>query len=73
MTPNLGELGGRIGMGYLSMAVASLIGSPVAGAIVQSVGYDVARIFAGALILAGSTAMAGARVKSTRLTIWVKA
>ncbi|KAJ2973946.1 hypothetical protein NQ176_g6313 [Zarea fungicola] len=73
MTTNLGELGGRIGIGYLSMAVASLIGSPVAGALVQSVGYDAARIFAGALILAGSIAMAGSRLKITGLTIWAKA
>lgn len=73
MTTDLCELGGRIGMGYLSMAIASLIGSPVAGTIVQSYGYNAARIFAGALILAGSFAMALSRVKIAGLNLWVKA
>ncbi|KAJ4861331.1 major facilitator superfamily domain-containing protein [Trichoderma breve] len=58
MTANMNELGGRIGMCFLAMAFGSLIGSPVTGAIVQSVGYDNARIYAGIMLLAGATTMA---------------
>ncbi|KAL6806292.1 putative monocarboxylate permease [Trichoderma sp. SZMC 28013] len=73
MTANMNELGGRIGMCFLAMAFGSLIGSPVTGAIVQSVGYDSARIYAGIMLLAGATTMAIARFVKTGLKLCVKA
>lgn len=72
MTPNMGELGGRIGMVFLAMAFGSLIGSPVAGAIVQQSGYNGARVYGGCMILAGAAVMFAARVKKTGLKLWVK-
>lgn len=73
MTANMNELGGRIGMCFLSMAFGSLIGSPVTGAIVQTVGYDSARIYAGIMLLAGVTTMAMARFVKTGFRLPVKA
>lgn len=73
MTANMGELGGRIGVAFLAMAFGSLIGSPVAGAIVQSSGYDGARIYGGVMLLVGALAMSAARFVKTGFKIWVKA
>lgn len=73
MTANMNELGGRIGMCFLAMAFGSLIGSPVTGAIVQSVGYDSARIYAGIMLLPGATTMAIARFVKTGFRLRIKA
>jgi predicted MFS family arabinose efflux permease len=55
------------------MAFGSLIGSPVAGAIVQSAGYDNAKVYAGITMLAGAATMIAARFKKTGLKLFVKA
>ncbi|KAL7940292.1 major facilitator superfamily domain-containing protein [Trichoderma barbatum] len=73
MTANMNELGGRIGMCFLAMAFGSLIGSPVTGAIVQSAGYDGARIYAGVMLFAGAITMAVARFVKTGFNLCVKA
>ncbi|KAJ3495488.1 hypothetical protein NLG97_g3359 [Lecanicillium saksenae] len=73
MTSNMSEFGGRIGIVFLAMAFGSLIGSPVAGAIVQSGGYDKAKVYAGVMIIAGSVTMVIARVIKTGPKLWVKA
>ncbi|KAI5463910.1 major facilitator superfamily domain-containing protein [Mariannaea sp. PMI_226] len=73
MTADMSEMGGRIGVCFLAMAFGSLIGSPIAGAIVQSAGYNSAKIYGGLMLLAGSVAMASARFKKTGLNLRVKA
>ncbi|KAH8883312.1 MFS general substrate transporter [Thozetella sp. PMI_491] len=75
MTKNLNELGGRIGITFLAMAFGSLIGSPVAGAIVQASGgnYDNARTFSGIVMLVGSAVMFAARMVKARGEWLVKA
>lgn len=72
MTADMGELGGRIGMAFLAMAFGSLIGAPVAGAIVQNSGYDGARVYGGCMILAGAVVMFASRIAKTGPKLWVK-
>lgn len=63
MTTDMQKFGGRIGVVFMTMGLASLIGSPVTGAIVQAQGgsYDGARIWAGVTLLVGGCLMGAAR------------
>ncbi|KAL7781783.1 putative monocarboxylate permease [Trichoderma afarasin] len=58
--------------GVSVMAIAILYG-PVTGVIVQSVGYDSARIYAGIMLLAGAIIMAIVRFVKTGFRLRVKA
>jgi MFS family permease len=72
MTPDLTTLGGRLGVVFVAMAFASLIGSPVTGAIVQAQNgsYDGARIWAGVTMIVGSFVFFLARMAKSKWTLW---
>lgn len=75
LTPDLSRFGGRIAMSLMAIAFGSLIGSPVAGAIIESQGgsYEGARIWAGVILMAGGVSVAGARLFKTGPVLFAKA
>jgi MFS family permease len=68
LTPDLSQLGTRMGMVFSVVAFASLTGSPIAGAIVQSQGenYLGAQMWAATSMLLGAIALVAAKVSGTR-------
>jgi MFS family permease len=64
MTEDMTSFGARVGIVFLAMSFSSLIGSPVAGALVQSGvhGYDEARIWSGVVMLVGAAFVTLARM-----------
>ncbi|KAJ6032372.1 hypothetical protein N7540_003104 [Penicillium herquei] len=64
LTTDLKKTGVRMGMVLSVVAVAALIGSPIAGALVSSDGGDYlyAQMFMGSAIIAGTLTLIGARV-----------
>lgn len=64
LTTDLKKIGVRMGMVLSIVAVAALIGSPIAGALVSTDGgeYLYAQMFMGSAIVAGSVVLTGARV-----------
>ncbi|QDS75118.1 hypothetical protein FKW77_007424 [Venturia effusa] len=62
MTDDMTLFGARVGVAFLAMSCSSLIGAPVAGALVQNYGYDVARIWSGLVMLVGAAFVALARM-----------
>jgi MFS family permease len=67
LTKDMSKVGTRNGMGFAVMGVASLVGPPIAGALVQSHGgsYVPAQVFGGAVVLAGTGVLVLARVAIT--------
>lgn len=63
LTPDLSQLGTRMGMVFSVVAFASLTGSPIAGAIIQLEGWDYlgAQMWVASSMLLGAIALAGAR------------
>jgi hypothetical protein len=68
LTPDLSQLGTRMGMVFSVVAFASLTGSPIVGALVQSQGgsYLGAQMWAATSMLLGAITLVAAKV-STRL------
>lgn len=62
MTDDMTLFGARVGVVFLAMSCSSLIGAPLAGALVQSFGYDVARIWSGVVMMIGAVFVALARM-----------
>ena len=68
LTKDMSHFGARMGLCFVGMAVGSLIGTPVTGAIIgpdRNAGdgnWDGARIWSGTTILAGGLLMAASRV-----------
>ncbi|KAJ5198380.1 uncharacterized protein N7498_007497 [Penicillium cinerascens] len=64
LTTDLKKIGVRMGMVLSIVAVAALIGSPIAGALISTDGGDYlyAQMFMGSAIIAGSVVLIGARV-----------
>jgi len=71
MSPNRGLIGTRLGMCFGIVAVGVLIGTPIAGAILDSRGYESVWIFGGTLTVSGGLVMGLSRVafKGTRLLV----
>jgi hypothetical protein len=69
LTPDLSQLGTRMGMVFIVVAFASLTGSPVAGAIVQSEdgNHLGAQMWAATSMLLGAIALAVAKVSGAKL------
>ncbi|KAJ5610832.1 MFS general substrate transporter [Penicillium lagena] len=57
LSPDRGLIGTRMGMGYAAMTVGNLIGTPVAGAILQDHGFNAMWIFGGVMSAAGGLTM----------------
>ncbi|KAJ6111628.1 hypothetical protein N7523_007689 [Penicillium sp. IBT 18751x] len=69
LTTDLKKIGVRMGMVLSIVAVAALIGSPIAGALVSTDDgeYLYAQIFMGSAIIAGTVVLIGARVTTVGL------
>ncbi|KAK5165361.1 uncharacterized protein LTR77_008890 [Saxophila tyrrhenica] len=72
MTKDMRTFGGQIGVVFVAMAVSTLIGTPIAGAIIQSSGYDSARIWAGVVVLCGATLTLIARLVKSEWRLLAK-
>jgi MFS family permease len=72
LTPDMTTFGGRLGVVFMAMGFASLIGSPVMGAIVQAQNgsYDGARVWAGVTMLVGSFCLFLARMIKAKWVFW---
>ncbi|KAJ5747706.1 MFS general substrate transporter [Penicillium nucicola] len=57
LSPDRSLIGTRMGMGYAVMTIGNLIGTPVAGAILQNEGFNSMWIFGGVLSIAGGLTM----------------
>ncbi|UQC75156.1 major facilitator superfamily transporter [Colletotrichum lupini] len=66
LTEDKKYIGTRLGMAYAVMSVALLLGSPVGGALVRSVGYISAWIWAGVTLGLGSITIACSRGMATK-------
>ena len=57
LSPDRSLIGTRMGMGYAVMTIGNLIGTPVAGAILQNKGFNSMWIFGGIMSIAGGLTM----------------
>lgn len=57
LSPDRSLLGTRMGMGYAVMTIGNLIGTPVAGAILQNEGFNLMWKFGGIMSIAGGLIM----------------
>jgi MFS family permease len=57
LSPDRSLIGTRMGMGYAVMTIGNLIGTPVAGAILQSKGFNSMWIFGAIMSIAGGLTM----------------
>jgi MFS family permease len=74
LSPSLAVIGTRSGTSFAVASLGLLVGSPVAGAILQSSGrYVGLQVFAGALLLAAAMGMGVARICKTGLVVSKKA
>ncbi|KAJ9649546.1 hypothetical protein H2199_000322 [Coniosporium tulheliwenetii] len=62
LSPNRGIIGTRMGMNFACVAVGVLIGTPIAGAILDTSGFTGVWVFGGVLTVVGGCVMAVARV-----------
>ncbi|KAK7532813.1 major facilitator superfamily domain-containing protein [Phyllosticta citribraziliensis] len=69
LNSDMKKAGVRIGMGLTVVGVASLTGSPIGGALIESKGgsYLYAQVFAGSTMLLGSLILVCARISKTGL------
>lgn len=75
LTTDLKKMGARMGMIMSVVGVAALIGSPIAGALVQrgDGDYLYAQMFMGAVIIAGTLNLIAARTAKLRGFVWERA
>ncbi|KAI0950722.1 hypothetical protein AcW1_007958 [Taiwanofungus camphoratus] len=75
LTPDMRRLGARMGMNFAVAGVGLLIGSPVAGALLdlQTSHYLHAQIFCGAIVVGAGVAMVFARISKVGLVLRAKA
>ncbi|KAJ6094959.1 MFS general substrate transporter [Penicillium canescens] len=59
LSPDRGLIGTRMGMGYAVMTIGNLVGTPVAGAILQNESFNAMWIFGGVMSIAGGLIMMG--------------
>ncbi|KAB8204798.1 major facilitator superfamily domain-containing protein [Aspergillus parasiticus] len=57
LSPDRNSIGTRMGMGYAVMTIGNLIGTPVAGAILQDKGFNSMWIFVAVILIAGGMTM----------------
>ncbi|KAF3054132.1 hypothetical protein E8E11_011867 [Didymella keratinophila] len=75
LTKDMSRVGTRNGMGFAIMGVGTLVGPPIAGALIQSYGgsYLAAQMFGGATVWIGSCVLVIGRAAITGWTIKVRA
>jgi MFS family permease len=71
LTPDLQKRGSRMGMGFAVAGVASLTGTPIAGALIQSDKgrFLFAQMWAGAILVAAALLLVASRYSRTGLKI----
>lgn len=76
LTLNMASLGGRMSMAFMTAGVGSLIGSPIAGAILSTNGgnnWNMLQVWSGVLLVLSSLSMLGARTAKVGAKLNVKA
>ncbi|KZF18992.1 MFS general substrate transporter [Xylona heveae TC161] len=71
LSPDRSHVGTRMGMGYAVMTVGNLIGTPVAGTILQNQGFNTMWIFGGIMSIAGGLTMMISRNIQVGWKLWV--
>lgn len=71
LTKDMSKVGTRNGMGFAIVGVGTLVGPPIAGALIQSHGggYLYAQVWGGTAVLAGSLVLVWGRVSITGLKL----
>lgn len=62
LSPNRGMIGTRMGMGFAIISIGLLVGTPIAGQILEASSFTYVWIFGGVCVIAGSGLMACSRV-----------
>ncbi|KAF2086791.1 MFS general substrate transporter [Saccharata proteae CBS 121410] len=70
---NRAMIGTRMGMGFAVISIGLLIGTPIAGAILNAKGFTPTWIFGGVTTIAGACLMAAARVFKVGAAVNIKA
>lgn len=75
LTKDMSKVGTRNGQGFAVVGVGTLIGPPVAGALIQTYGGDylIAQMFGGVTVLLGSIVLVFGRASITGWKFWVRA
>lgn len=72
LSPNRGLIGTRMGMGFAIISIGGLIGTPIAGALLNSHGWVAVWAYAGATASAGPLLMGASRMVRSRGKLLVK-
>jgi MFS family permease len=64
-TPDMTKVGSRVGLAFIALGLAGLCGPPSGGALINGSDYLPAQVFSGSAMLAGSIALAVARLVKT--------
>lgn len=73
LSPDLSEVGTRMGMSFFFAGLGILIGTPIAGALIKGTRYLDTQIFYGVLVAVALLTMIGARIAKTGLILRAKA
>jgi predicted MFS family arabinose efflux permease len=73
MSPNRGVIGTRMGMCFAIVALGVLVGTPIAGAILNAKGFTSVWVFGGVLTIAGGAIMFASRIAFKGWALRVKA
>lgn len=72
LSPHRGVIGTRIGMCFTLLGIALLIGTPIAGSILDSHGANMVWVYSGVLTLAGGFAIAISRMSQSSWKLFAK-
>ncbi|KAM5447602.1 hypothetical protein MaudCBS49596_005861 [Microsporum audouinii] len=76
LSPDVASLGGRMSMAFMAAGIGSLIGSPIAGAILSTNGgknWDILQVWSGVLLVLSALSMLGARTAKVGTKLKAKA
>jgi predicted MFS family arabinose efflux permease len=73
LSPNRSLIGTRMGMGFLLIGIGGLIGSPIAGVLLQRSGWTSVWLFSGVPVLVGAVCMVASRQCYTKGKVICKA
>ncbi|KAJ5629104.1 major facilitator superfamily domain-containing protein [Penicillium lividum] len=72
LCPDIQQMGSRIGCGYMASTIGSLVGAPIAGAILDRYGYNPVWIFSASMSLIGAAIFMISRGFHTGWRVWIK-
>lgn len=76
LSKNMAQLGARLSMAFMAAGVGSLVGSPIAGAILSTNGgnnWNMLQLWSGALLVLSALCMLGARIAKVGVKVKSKA